>query len=797
MFKNYFKIAWRNLLRSRIYSFINIAGLSLGLACAILIMLYVKDEVSYDKFHKNTPQLYRVNREIKRPNGDIGKSGYTGFLQGPRFAANIPEIQTFVRYQMGWKDIKSGTDIRSQEVFFADSNFFSVFSFPFIAGDERSALQEPHSIVLSEDMAMKQFHTKDAVGKLMLVKDGNTFFPYKVTAVTKNCPQNSSIQFSILLPFVASKKDMANTENWFNSFLNTFVVLNPQTDIKEMNSKMQRVYLSEADDAIKAIQEKFGVKDLGISFYLQPITDIHLSKDAPAETPLYRSSNPVFSFILSGIAIFILLIACINFITLSVARSVKRSKEIGIRKVVGSGRNQLILQFLSESYLLCFIAFITAILLVQMILPTFNQLSNKMLSLSYLLDIQLVAGYIALFLLTGLLAGVYPAVVLSGYHPVETLYKRFTLAGKNYLQKSLVVFQFTLASFLIIATLTIFSQLKFLTTQQLGYNDSDLVVVNKWNLTRNEAALLKQSLLKDPNIIDAAPKNTGFAGNTVKINDDQPINITLETIDPSFLPTLKIPVVQGRNFSADFSADSVNAVLVNEAFVKQAGWKQPVGQQVTFYDNNEKRTVVGVVRDYHFRPVTSKIEPQLFTMDPRNSYGTYFIKIKAGSEVASLQTIERTFKSLFPLDAYAYDFKDRQNARSYEAEARWQQIILFGAVITIFVSCIGLFGLSVLTAEKRFKEIGVRKVLGASVNSVVTILSKDFLKLVIIALLIAIPIAWMATEKWLQNYPYRITPGWGIFSFAAALVILLALVTVSFQAIKAAIANPVKSLRSE
>ncbi|MFT3826571.1 MAG: ABC transporter permease [Chitinophagaceae bacterium] len=797
MFKNYFKTAWRNLLRSKVYSFINVAGLSLGLACAIMIMLYVKDEVSYDQFHTNTSQLYRVNRQIKRPNGDIGKSGYTGYLQGPRFAANIPEIKAFVRYQMGWRDLRNGTDIRSQEVFYADPNFFSVFSFPVIAGDAKTALQEPYSVVLSEEMARKQFHTTDAIGKLLLLKDGNTFSPYKVTAVAKNCPQNSSIQFDILLPFIASKEDMAKQENWFNSFLNTFIVLNPQADIKAMNEKMDRVYLSEADEAIRAIKEKYGVKDPGLSYYLQPVTDIHLSKDAPAENPLYRSSNPVFSFILSGIAIFILLIACINFVTLSVARSVKRSKEIGIRKVVGSGRNQLILQFLSESFLLCFIAFIMAIVLVQMLLPAFNQLSNKMLSLSYLLDVKLVGGYIALFLLTGLLAGVYPAVVLSGYQPVETLYKRFTLAGKNYLQKSLVVFQFTLASFLIIATLTIFSQLNFLTTQKLGYDDSNLVVVDKWNMTRNEVALLKQSLSNDPNIIDAAPKNNGFAGNTVKINGDQPINIILETIDPSFLQVLKIPVVQGRNFSADFSADSVNAVLVNEAFVKQAGWKDPIGQQVTFYDQNEKRTVVGVVSDYHFRPVTSKIEPQLFTMDPHNNYGTLYIKLKAGGETAGLQTIERSFKTLFPLDAYAYDFKDRQNARSYEAEMRWQQIVLFGAVLTIFISCIGLFGLSVLTAEKRFKEIGIRKVLGASVNSVVTILSKDFLKLVIIALLIAIPIAWIAVEKWLQNYPYRITPGWGIFSSAALLVILLALFTVSFQAIKAAITNPVKSLRSE
>src|SRR5579871_4126882 len=796
MFKNYLKTALRNLRRNKVYSFINVAGLSLGLACAMLIMLYVKDEVSYDRFHKNAQQLYRINRKLTRPNGNIDKSGYTGYLQGPRFTANVPEIETFVRYQQGVADIKNGSNIQSQLFFKADTNFFSVFNFPLLSGNPKTALQDPYSVVITEEMAKKQFGTTDAIGKLIMFRDGDKFSPYKVTAVAKNCPQNSSIQFDVLMPMTTSKEDMGNVENWFNSFLNTFVVVNPNANVKMIDDKIQKVYLLEASEAIKMIREKYN-EDPGLSYYLQPVSDIHLSKDAPAQIPLYGASDPVFSFVLSGIAIFILIIACINFINLTFVRSVKRGKEIGIRKVVGGGRTQLMLQFLGESFVLCLIAFVTAIVFVQMMLPLFNQLSNKMLSLSYLLDVKLVSAYVFLFLLTGLLAGLYPAFVLSGYNPVETLYNRFNLAGKNYLQKSLVVFQFTLASFMIIATLTIYSQLKFLTTQKLGYDDSNLVVVDKYNISRNDFALFKLSLLKNPNIIDVAPKNNGFSGNTVKVNGDQPENMILETIDPSFFSVLKIPIVQGRNFSADFPADSFNSVLVNEEFAKQAGWKNPIGQQVAFYEPNEKRTVVGVVRDYHFRAMTSKIEPQLFTMDPRNSYGSVYIKIKPGSETSSLATIEKSFKQIFPLDAYAYDFKDRQNAKDYEAEMQWQQILLFGAVLTIFISCIGLFGLSVMMAEKRVKEIGVRKVLGASVGSVVAILSKDFLKLVIIALMIAIPVAWIASEKWLQNYPYRVSLGWGLFAFAALLVIIVALATVSFQAVKAAIANPVKSLRSE
>ncbi|MBS1933628.1 MAG: ABC transporter permease, partial [Bacteroidetes bacterium] len=457
MLKHYLKTAFRNLSRSKVYSFINVAGLSLGLACAMLIMLYVKDEVSYDRFHKNVKQLYRVNRQLTRDNGNKDYSGYTGYLQGPRFAANIPEIETFVRYQQIARDVKDGSNIYSQQIFLADTNFFSVFNFPLISGNAKTALREPYSVVLTEEIAKKQFGTTDAIGKTILLRDGDKFSPYKITAVAKNCPENSSLQFDVLMPLIASKEDMGKVDNWFNSFLNTFVVINPHANVKTVDSKMQKVYLTEADEAIKMIKEKYNVKDPGLSFYLQPVPDIHLSKDAPAQTPLYGASDPVFSYILSAIAIFILAIACINFINLTVARSVKRGKEIGIRKVIGGDRSQLMLQFLGESFVLCLIAFVTAIIFVQMMLPLFNQLSNKMLSLSYLMDAKLIGGYVILFLLTGLLAGLYPAFVLSGYNPVETLYNRFNLAGKNYLQKSLVVFQFTLASFLIIATLTIYS----------------------------------------------------------------------------------------------------------------------------------------------------------------------------------------------------------------------------------------------------------------------------------------------------------------------------------------------------
>ena len=702
--------------------------------------------------------------------------------------------------QSGSEDIKTGTEIKSQELLYVDSAFFSVFSFSLLSGNSVTCLKDPNSIVLSQDEAKKQFGTTDVIGKIVMLKDDSAFTPHKVTAVAKKCPQNSSIKFDVLLPIKESKEDATNGQNWFNFFLNTFIVLNPNANIQAIESKMNKFYNEDSKDAVISLRAQFGdeVDNWKANYLVQPFLDMHMSTELPAQNGLSDASNPMYSYILSGIALFILLIACINFVNLTVARSIKRAKEIGIRKVVGGARKQLIIQFLGESFLLCTIAFLFAIILVVIILPVFNDLANKALSISYLFDAKLIAGYILLFTLTALLAGFYPALVLSGYKPVETLYSRFNLGGKNYLQKSLVVLQFALASFLIIATFTIYSQFNFLTNEKLGYDDNNLVIVRNDFKTHDQAELFKNELLKDPNIISVAPRNGGQWGTAAKLSTDSTIQFDYETVDEAYLSTLKIPLVQGRNFSADFSSDSANSILVNEAFAKQAGWKNPIGQVLNFwYDNQKKYSVVGVVKDYHYQPLNQKIGPQVFTMKKNNNYGMVYIKIKPNSAAASLKTIQKTFKEFFPLSPYSYTFKNDENLKSYEAEAKWKQIMLFGAVLTIFISCIGLFGLSVLSAEKRTKEIGIRKVLGASVKGVVTTLSKDFLKLVAIALIISMPAAYMTGNKWLQNYPYRITQSWWLFASAAIMVIIIAMATVSFQAIKAAVANPVKALRSE
>lgn len=798
MFRNYFKTAFRNLLQNKVYAFINIAGLSIGLACAMLMLLYVQDEVSYDRFHQHVDRIYRIDKQTTRADGNVSFGSYTGYFPGPRFAASIPEIKSFVRFQPSQADIQTGAEVRSQAICFADANFFSVFNFALLSGNALTVLTEPQSAVISEAAAKKYFGSSDVVGKTISIKTDSVFSPYVITGVAKNCPQNSSIKFQVLLPLKVSVADEKNNSNWFSSFLSTFVVLSQDADLKVVQKKMDEVFISDGSKAISEIKEKYRIKDIGISYLLEPLTAIHLGKQVPDENEILGDkSNPEYAYILSAIAIFVLAIACINFINLTVARSVKRAKEIGIRKVIGGTSQQLRLQFLSESFILCLIAFTIALVIVVFILPVFDQLANKALAISYLFNWKLATYYLALFVITSLLAGIYPAMVLSNYQPVQTLYQRFNLAGKSYLQRSLVVFQFALASFLIIGAIAVFLQFNFLTTKSLGYDDHNLIAVNKFPLSADEAMLLKQQLMKNADIIDSAPKNGGDMNNTFKLSGDRQVNTTVETIDPSYLPLLKVPVMTGRNFSAQYPSDRTGSALVNEAFVKEAGWTQPIGQQLSAFGNEATYTVIGVVRDHHYKPLTEKIGPQLFTMSAAASYGMMYIRIRPGTATASVQYISRTFRDLFPLSPFVYVFKQEQNEQSYAAVARWKQIIFYSALLTIFISCIGLFGLSVLAVEKRTKEIGVRKVLGASVGGILAILSADFLKLILISLAVSLPFAWLAIHEWLRYYPYRITLSWWLFVSGGVIVIVVALITISFQSIKTAIANPVRSLRSE
>ncbi|HCW05839.1 MAG TPA: antibiotic ABC transporter permease, partial [Cytophagales bacterium] len=457
----------------------------------------------------------------------------------------------------------------------------------------------------------------------------------------------------------------------------------------------------------------------------------------------------------------------------------------------------LAIQFLSESFVTCFIAFVLAVIFVPICLPVFNSLALKSLSVKNLLSSDLVLGYIALFVTTGLLAGLYPAFILSGFNPVKTLYGRFRFSGKNTLQRVLVIVQFSLAAFLIMATITIFSQFDFLTNYNLGYDDKDLVMVSKQPYTPNQLKVFKDALLSNSNITGVAPKNNGEWRTVAKVNAEQIIKFQYNIIDENYLPLLKIPMVTGRGFSAGFTTEGTNSVLVNEAFVKEAGWKDPIGQSVNFWFRNEKYQVVGVVKDHHFSSLTDPITPQLFVYKPNENFGKVFIKINGNNKQAALAHIEKTFKSQFPDFTYSYHFKETENQEQYELEARWNKIVFVASVLTVLISCIGLLGLATLSSERRAKEIGVRKVLGASVASITKLLSVNFLVLVFVSFVFAVPAAYFASGQWLSTYAYHIDFSWWIVALTLLITVCISLVTVCTQAIRTAVANPVKSLRTE
>ena len=800
MLTNYFKIAWRNLVNQRVYSLINLSGLSLGLTCVLVIALYLKNELTFDSFHDKADRIYRLTNTTTNANGSEikNRTGNTGAVQGPAFAASIPEIESMTRMMGVSFNVRSGNEGFNQNAHYVDTNFFQTFSLPLLEGTPRSVFSTLRSVVLTEKAAQTYFGTTHALGQTLRLEMDGTFEPFVVTGVAKNPLPNSSLQFEMLLSFNYLESKYKN-DQWFSQYLATFFVLRPDASPLKVEQKLARVFtVLGRDQVAKAAQER-GYQEQR-QFGLQPLTDIHLTLDYGGGNELAMPISPMILYLLGGIALFILTIACINFVNLTVARSLRRAREVGVRKVIGGKRSQLIGQFLGESLLLSAIAFGLALGLAQLVLPFFNALSGQNLSLAYLFDVRLVLLYIALLIITAFLAGSYPAFVLSKFNPSRVLYGRAGLQGKNYLSQGLVVVQFALSVFLIVATLAVFSQFDFLTTKDLGYNPEHLVRIDLPTLRTgndNVTQLFRQKLATQPDIVSVTAKNRLDEYTSVRTNDKD-IDVNYLRIDENYLPTLGIKLAQGRNFSAVYASDTLDNALVNESFVREAGWKNPIGQRVVFPERNHKAyRVVGVVRDYHFSSLHEAIQPQIFVGDADLAFGEIWVRIQAGNVTQALALLDRTYHEIVPQHFYSYQFLDTILAKQYDLEVRLRQIITWAAGLCLFISCLGLFGIATFSAERRTKEIGVRKVLGASVAEVAALLSRDVLWLLLLALLIAIPISWLSLNRWLDTYPFHVTLSAWLFVGAACFTVILALLTVSFQSIKAALMNPVKSLRSE
>ena len=787
MIRNYLKVAWRNLTRNKAHTFINIAGLSVGITCSLLILLWVQDERNFDGFHANGSQLYQVY-ERQTNNGKIEAGYLTQGLLAEELKKRIPEVQ----YASGLEQnhpftFRAGNKIIKMDGTYAGTDFFRMFSYPLLQGTIGTALTTPDGIAISRKMAESFFGSpENAMGKTIRYENKSDL---QVTAVFENIPANSSQQFDFLRSWKAFMADNAWATNWANASPYTLVQLRADADPIKTGEKIK--------DFIKLYRPQAGNEHTQL--ILQPYTEKYLHstfKDGQID-----GGRIEYVRLFSIVAIFILLIACINFMNLATARSATRAKEVGVRKVVGAVKSVLVGQFLSEAALLTFISMVVAIVLLVMLLPVFSQLTGKQLIFPAGSPVFwfILTG---LFLLIGLVSGTYPAFFLSSLNPVRVLKGKLTFGrGAGYFRKGLVVFQFTLSIILIVGMIVIYRQMQFVQTKNLGYNRDNLLyvplegdLVKKYDLFKNEAAkipgIISISKMKEsPTVIGHSNGGVGWSGKDPNVNT----SFSDAVVGYDFVKTMKLQVKDGRDFSPEF-ADSAS-YLLNEAAVKKIGYKNPVGMPLWWGDKQGK--IVGVLKDFHFNSMHEAIEPLVIRLADNLKWGTILVRTEAGKTKETIAGLARISKDLNPDFTFSYQFSDQEYARLYNSEQVVSKLSNYFAFLAIFISCLGLLGLAMFTAEQRLKEIGIRKVLGATVGSLFALLSSEFLILVIIALVIATPIAWYGMNKWLQNFAYHAPVSWWVFALSGGIIICIALATVSFQAIKAALMNPIKSLRSE
>ncbi|MGN6195629.1 MAG: ABC transporter permease [Ginsengibacter sp.] len=788
MIKNYFKIAFRNLWRNKGFSAINIFGLAIGMASAILILLWIQNEMSHDRFHKKIDRIYVMNNR-DHFNGKLQAWATTPKILAPTLKADYPEVEQAVRVSNANFLFTVGEKHLNVQGYFTDSGFLKTFSFPLLRGNENTALSENYHIVITNKLAKKLFGDEEAMGKTIRI-DSNANFV--VSGVLKDLPNNTKADFEYLLPWSYLKTIGGDDNYWGNNSVTTYVLLKPGVSEAAFDAKIKDITINHTKDADKSTTEVF----------TQPLKDAWLYSKSENGKYVGGRIERVKTFAI--IAALILLIACINFMNLSTARSEKRAKEVGIRKVVGAQKKSLIGQFIGESILLSFLAGIIAIIIVELVLPSFNLLVQKELFINFSNPVFWLVA-ISFIVFTGILAGSYPAFFLSSFQPVKVLKGTFRSAQSAVNpRKVLVVVQFTFAIALIISTIIVEHQIKYAEERDAGYSKDQLIYVPIEGEIDKHYDLIKNDLL---NTGAATAVTKSMSPITQRYSDgwgwtwegsteaDKKTDFIRMASDADFIKTMGAKLVAGRDIDIKNYPGDSTSMLLNETAVKAMHFKKPVGQIV--HADDKDWTVVGVVKDFIYASPYEKIDP-LAIMGPKSWFNTIHFKLNSGNSTEKdLQLAENVFKKYNPQYPFDYHFVDEEYAKKFGEEKRTGTLAALFAGLTILISCLGLFGLATYMAENRIKEIGVRKVLGASVTSITTLLSKDFLKLVIISFVIAAPIAWWAMNSWLQSYTYRISIQWWVFALAGILSVIIAILTVSYQAIKAAIANPVKSLRSE
>jgi len=808
MIRNYLKIASRNLIKHKFYSIINILGLAVSVAICIVIALFVFDELSFDRHFENADRIYRFNSDVKFGGNDMKLAVMPAPL-ADAMVNDYPEVEASTRLRSygSWLVRKDEESIKEHNVIWADSTFFNVFNIPVIQGDAKTALVEPNSIAISESLAKKYFGDEEALGE-MLTLDNN--MEVEITAVYKDIPKNSHFHFDILIAMVSL--DESKNGVWLSHNFHTYIKLREGSDPKVLLQKFPAMLEKYAGPQIKQFMgitmEEFQASENNVGYSLIPISNIHLHSIWTGE---FEPGGEIkYVYIFSAIAIFILLLACVNFMNLSTAKSADRAKEVGIRKVMGSYKTHLIRQFLTESILLSLLAVVLSIALAGFILPFFNNLSGKELSLPLTSGLFWMSIMISILVL-GLLAGIYPAFFLSSFKPISVLKGRLSSkGGNNGLRNMLVVFQFSISILLIIGTGAVYNQLSYIQNKKLGFSKDQVIIIHDASAMGDQLSSYRTEMLRDPRIISGtltgflpvqSSRNNSAFWPIGKRDIDNSVSMQNWSVDNEYITTMGMNIIEGRNFSEDFPSDSL-AMILNQEALKIFGFENPIGREIQRSrraNNNEQEIityhVIGVVENFHFESLKNKVSALSLILGNNHGSISFKFQTKNTSEVISI--LEEKWSEMAPMQPFQYSFMDDEFAKMYEAEQKIGKIFMSFSILAIFIACLGLFALASYTAKQRTKEIGVRKVMGASIRSVVLLLSKDFSKLVFISFIIAVPIAWYGISQWLQSFEYKSLPGVWIYLISGVLALVVALLTIGYQAIRAATVNPVESLRDE
>ena len=816
MINNYIKVALRNLIKQRFYSIINISGLAIGLSCIILISLYVHHELSYDKHHEHSGQIYRVGFHLKFG----GKEDRYAVAPAPLAKAlleEIPEAVSSTRFR-SWgsflikRDDPESESIKQDGVIWSDPGVFSVFDIPLIKGNEEKCLEDPNSVILSQSAARKYFNDEDPINQSLIL---NNFRTVKVTGIFEDMPDNSHFNFDVMLSMKGLEE--SKSEIWISNNFHTYFVMAEGSDPELVLDKISDMFRKFAGQQVKQIMgftmEEFEKQGNKAYLFLQPLTSIHLESDLVAE--ISPNSDIKYVYIFSAIALFILILACVNFMNLSTARSADRAKEVGIRKVLGSYRIHLIRLFLSESILISLVGVVIAILLTQILLPSFNDLAGVEVQIPYTSLVfwtTILVGSITI----GLMAGIYPAFFLSSYRPVAILSGTISKGSNSGLIRNiLVIFQFSISIILIIGTIAVYNQLDYIQNKKLGFNKDQVIVLHDTYVIDKQLESFKNEMIKNPLIKSGTisgflPVSNSNRNNTSffkkgQSTADNSINLQQWRIDHDYISTLGMKIIKGRDFSRDFPSDS-SGIIINEKAAEVLGWENPIGQEIqTFsniqnvdsFDPNAVLTyrIIGVVENFHWKSLKENIGSLCMILE--KSTGKTSFRFNSSDTKAVINALETKWKEMAPDQPFQYSFLDDEFTTMYETEQKTGQLFSVFAVLAILIASLGLFALAAFTAEKRIKEIGIRKVLGASVFSIIMMFSKDFGKLVLIAFLIASPAAWYIVKLWLEGFAYKAVPGIWIYIISGLISLVIAWLTVTYQSLKAAVSNPVNSLRDE